>query len=600
MKRINNTSIKIWCLLGLTSVALSGQAQENKETNLNREMTIEREYDPSVQDANKVNTLPEVKEPEVRKIPIDYASFQLPISPSKEVSLLPSGSAMTKLDYNKKRGYLNFGAGNYLNINGDVGYHILATERDQMNLYFTHRSTNGKVEYLQLQEKVKAKINDNLGGLNYRHQFDKAAFKIGARYGYSGFNYYGLPLTLSGNPITQEEFAEYGDRETNQAAQTIHAYTGVASNPGAAFGYSLDVDYTNFSYKYGWVKEFDGATEHTIGGRLDLNGALGDAGRIGLAAGVKSFSYNLPELPYRDGATPYIPYSFENYAEISASPYFLTGGRNWSVKLGVNLIYITGDDSQFMATPNVGVQVGLGAKTTFYASATGQVQSNSMHDVAQMNRYVNPTQGIAPTQHWLNSVIGIKSGVIPGFWFDIFGGYNIMKDDLLFVPMTPSSHKSAFANMSESLGFVDFNHLFVGASLKFSYRKYVDIYLKGQYNHADISRDDAPDQDQSWAEIPPYGRPKIEIGAGVTVRPISPLSLSLDYAFAKDRCTLLNRKEIVPLDNINDLNFTAQYAFNDTFGLYVKLNNILMTEYDIYYGYPAQRFNMMAGININF
>lgn len=68
------------------------------------------------QDASKVNTLPVVKEPEVRKIPIDYSNYTIAADPQKEISLLPSGNIMTQMDYNKRRGYFNFGIGTYLNI----------------------------------------------------------------------------------------------------------------------------------------------------------------------------------------------------------------------------------------------------------------------------------------------------------------------------------------------------------------------------------------------------------------------------------------------------------------------------------------------------
>ena len=113
MKTIYN--IKTLCVLAFLGVfATTVSAQEDntaKDKNLNREMTLEREYDPSVQDASKVNTLPVVKEPEVRKIPIDYAMFTIPADPAKEIGLLPSGSIMTQMNYNMRRGYFNFGTG---------------------------------------------------------------------------------------------------------------------------------------------------------------------------------------------------------------------------------------------------------------------------------------------------------------------------------------------------------------------------------------------------------------------------------------------------------------------------------------------------------
>ena len=161
MKTIYN--VKALCVVALLGSAAAASAQEDvtKEKNLNREMTLEREYDPSVQDASKVNTLPVVKEPEVRKIPIDYSNYTIAADPQKEISLLPSGNIMTQMDYNKRRGYFNFGIGTYLNINGDLGYHILSTEKDKLNIWYSHRSTNGKVKYIQMDdEKVKAKIND--------------------------------------------------------------------------------------------------------------------------------------------------------------------------------------------------------------------------------------------------------------------------------------------------------------------------------------------------------------------------------------------------------------------------------------------------------
>jgi outer membrane cobalamin receptor len=54
------------------------------------------------------------------------------------------------------------------------------------------------------------------------------------------------------------------------------------------------------------------------------------------------------------------------------------------------------------------------------------------------------------------------------------------------------------------------------------------------------------------------------------------------------------------MKNINELNLTGTYTLNDTFGLYLKLNNVLFQKYELYYGYPMQSFSAMIGVNINF
>lgn len=585
MKTIYN--VRALCVLAFLGSAAVTSAQEDvsKEKNLNREMTLEREYDPSVQDASKVNTLPVVKEPEVRKIPIDYSSYTIAADPSKEISLLPSGNIMTQMDYNKRRGYFNFGIGNYLNINGDLGYHILSTEKDKLNVWYSHRSTNGKVKYLESDEKIKAKLNDNLGGVNYQHAFDKLLLNMGMKYGYSGFNYYGETITQPQSSILPPN----GDRETNQVNQTILATVGVESKEGASVGYLLDVEYINFSHKYGLSPDIKGPTEHTIAARFDLNAGFGGNQRIGLGGAFEYFNYNLPSTSL----------FFENHAEGTLSPYYKIEGENWNVKLGVNVMFATGEESRFMASPNISADVEVADKTVLYAVATGKMASNSMYETALVNRYINPARELAPSRNWLDATIGLKSGVAPGFWFDVFGGYKITKDEVFFTPAIMTSSKY-FGNVSDGTQ-LDGDKLFVGANLKYSYQQLLDFSLKGVYNHWKVKYGEGLSGAGSSDGLKAWGKPKMEITAGITAHPIKNLSVALDYYLATGRYSkYMNYGTDMKMKNINELNLTGTYTFNDTFGAYVKLNNVLCQKYEILSGYALQGFGAMVGVNINF
>ena len=145
-KMTTKNQIRISIAAVLLSSSLTLAAQE-KETKLNREMTLEREYDPSVQDANKVNRLPDLKEPKVTKHTIEYSPFTLPADPEKEIVVLPSGKIMTAIPYNKRRGYLRLGTGMNMNVEGDFGYHLLNNRTDFLNVFFSHRSTSSKIEH---------------------------------------------------------------------------------------------------------------------------------------------------------------------------------------------------------------------------------------------------------------------------------------------------------------------------------------------------------------------------------------------------------------------------------------------------------------------
>lgn len=603
MKTIYN--VKTLCVVALLGTAATVNAQEDtsKKQNLDREMTLEREYDPSVQDASKVNTLPVIKEPTVKKMPIDYAGFTVPADPEKEISLLPSGNIMTDILYNKRRGYFNFGAGTYLNLNGDLGYHILSTDKDQLNIWFSHRSTNGKVKYLQYDEKVKAKLNDNLGGLNFKHTFQRAILDMNLKYGYSAFNYYGLP-TNSFLSSTTEEQLKKADRKTNQVDQTIQAKIGVGSVDGSSLGYYIGVDYTNFSHKYGLGIDHDGPTEHTVKLNFDFNAPFNGNQKIGLAGRVEYFNYSLPDdKKIAPGAiTPgrFYTYDFDNYTSAVLNPYYKIEGDNWNVKLGAKVMIVAGldDDSgkTFSASPDIAADVEVAEKTVLYVAAGGDLHSNSMYDISQINRYADPSESVNPSREWLDAKLGIKSGVAPGFWFDIFGGYKITSNDYFFNTYN-NFYENDFGNVCTIRDGIDTKQLYVGANLKYSYQQLFDIQLKGVYNNWNMEY--GKDYIPGGKLDDPIGKPVMELNAGVTVRPIRNLSASLDYYLATGR-----KAEVYgitqDMDNINELNLTGAYNINDTFGLYLKLNNVLFQKYELYYGYPLQKFSAMIGVNINF
>lgn len=583
---------KVLCVAVLLGSAVTVSAQEKKE-DLNREMTLEREYDPTVQDANKVNTLPEVKEPEVTKRAIDYSPFTMPTDPEKQITVLPSGNIMTQLDYNKRRGYLHLGAGMHLNIDGDFGYHILSTEKDKLNVFFSHRSTNGNVDYLQQEAEVKAKLNDNLGGLNYAHAFEKAILKLGAQYNYSAFNYYGYPTPYLSSSYPMSEYLERADRETNQVNQAIKANMGIEAKENADVFYLIDLDYVNFSHKYAAQPELDGITEHTLDAKFDLNARFNGEQRVGVSGQIEYFAYSIPEMT---GSV------FNNHAEIIVSPYYKVKGDNWNVKLGANIMFVTGEDDSFTASPNVEADIEVADRTSLYLTAKGRLYSNSAYETSLVNRYANPAEEIAPTREWLNGQLGIKSGVAKSFWFDVFAGYRIASDEALFYPaeVYTTTEGLSFCGLLDALTEIDTKRFFAGANLKYSYQNYLDIAVKGVYNH--WTAEHTPDEPgiPNLGDIHAYGKPEVELNANFTLKPIDKLAISLNYYLATGRYAYTLLDSNVKLDNINELNLTGSYTFNDTFGVFVKATNLLNQEYDLYYGYPAQGISVMGGVNINF
>lgn len=573
-------------------IAVNTAAQSNdqkKEETLSREMTLEKEYDPSLGDASKVNSLPEIIEIEVRKTPITYSNFVLPLHPQRELFVLGSGNLMTEVPKSSKIGYLNFGIGNYMNINGDLGVHILDNESDKLNIFYSNRTTNGKVKYLQQDIKQKIKLNDNIGGINYSHNFEPMRLMLGGHYGYSAFNYYGYPADESLTPETIDQ--DKYDRDTNQANQQVRAYVGVKSNGEPALNYEAMLEYNMLSHKYSFSPEDKGVKENAVAATLDLNKDFDSNKLIGLNTHVHYFNYSLPKLEGKEF------FNFENHADVTLNPYFGIEGGDWKLRLGAKAVIITGKNSAFVASPDIKFDYTFAGTSQFYIDLDGGNEENSMYEDAKINRYASPVEGLKDSRTFLDGTFGIRSNVNGAFWLNAFGGYQITNDQHYFVPAV----EEAWGNVGNAV-YMNTKIFKVGAHLRYSYQDMITASVKGTYYGYSLDKfkwgiptETAPAPE----DLKPFNKPNFELEAGLTVKPINKLSLMLNYYLGSGRYALVN-EETVKMNSINELNFTGTYSINSTIGVYVQLNNLLFQKYDLYWGYPAQKFAAMGGVNVNF
>lgn len=143
-------------VIGLGIISLTATAQTTrKDSTLTRQVLLERDYNPTLQEASKVNTMPSIYTPTVTARDLDYVSSapQLRLS-NNQLGSAESGDIKTSVDFDKKRGYLNLGAGSHKNIQGAAGYRILNSATDRLDIFATHSSTNGEVDYIDGGEYI--------------------------------------------------------------------------------------------------------------------------------------------------------------------------------------------------------------------------------------------------------------------------------------------------------------------------------------------------------------------------------------------------------------------------------------------------------------
>ena len=587
----------------LSGVSLNGLAQDadKKNEDLKREMTLERVYDPIVQDATKVNTLPVVREMNVQKRPIVYSDYSIAVIPEKEMSVLPPVELMTGVDHLSRKGYLHFGGGMLMNMMGDFGYHLIDNSKSQLGVNFSHRSMNGNVKFDDKWniEKRKAKFNDNFGGLDFKHHFDMATMKLGGKFGHSAFNYYGMPTNLMLTPGADATC----DTMTNQGNRLINLYGGIASDLPYSLGYHFGVDYTNFKQKYSLHKDLEGMTENHIALDMGMSSPVNDGRTFGADLNMNILSYSEPT---RSNSVILDSAAFNTHVNATLNPYFSMKSDTWKLLLGFNFMLVSqNSETDVYVSPNISFDAAVTNWTVFYATLGGGIESNSMAEISRLNRYINPAFTADASKTWADLKLGIRSSASAGLWFDIFAGYKYTESDLLFNPSSYPWISNGFNNVSMAFQPTT-QRIQVGATLKYDFRKVVDFYVKGVYNYYNVKDDDTWKNTYATTgmiddneELKAYGRPSFVANIGINIRPITPLTFNLDYCMMTGMQAYTD-KENVKMKAINDLRFRASWQFNDMIGAYAQFNNLLFQKYELYYGYPMQPFSAMVGFSLNF
>lgn len=576
------------------------EAEDKKEGTLSRELTIEREFVPMVRDASKINVLPAIEAPQIKKTNIRYSDWAMPILPASQLTVLPAVGTDVTYPFSNKKGYVDFGMGNYWNINGDAGYHILDTEKDQLFFWLQHHSSNGNVNYIDRDGKNKLKQNDNQVNLLFRHEFSRLAFFLDLKYRYNLFNYYGHTVL---NDADYSRFDPSGltDFGKDQVAQQLGFQTGVEANDEDEVYYKVDLGYNRYTNKFGFLYGEKGGTENQVRAGLEMASRMSAEYRIGLRAQVESLFYENMD-------------STKNYTMVSLNPYFNIGRDRFNLRLGINADITFNQGTLLRMSPDVRMDWEFADAFFFYLGAKGGKTLNTFAHLTDETIYFNPSFRPVDAYVPVDATLGFRSNYFNGFWFDIYAGYKMIKDDALgmgfgYGAISPTSGRMSLSRNAVSYYSADTKDFYAGVNLRYSYNQRFDLGVRLQFNNW-----------EGDSEIIVTGRPKMEVGFNGTVHFTRELSLDVDYYLATDRKYVASTL-FVPdmpelqdarpiqydseltsgkLKNINALGLRANYQITDFFNVYVKANNVLAQKYDFWYGMPAQRFSVMGGIGFKF
>jgi len=585
MKPIFLIIFALCCLLPLRA-----QNTTRSDSLMNRELILEKEYNPTIRDAVKISQFPELREPKASKSAVEFSNYTTPYDVrSKPVPLSPQ-AYLTDMNFSKYRGYLTGGISSLIDIDGDLGYRILDSDQDRLSAFLSHRSSACNVSYLQnvsySQEtgKQQFKINDNWGGLNYMHDFGDIKFLADAKYTYSAFNYYGLTVGTF-------------NKSSNQVDRLLEACLGISSERRGEFDYKINIGYTNFQQKYGGSIGESGSKENRVLIDGDIRKMISSSMGVDLSGFIKTYSYSNRFRILNKSTT--------NYWTFSLKPSIYWEDININFLLGAKMEVEVGGRKKVVVSPAVRFNYYPSSWLLFYLLADGGRKDNSLYNLFYENRYVDPLIRVMDSRSPLDATAGVKFTPLSTMNVDIFGGYTIMKDEHFFYPnMGTGSYFVDGVSMLSGNGmapiYENANTLKLGTDIKYTFQDIYELEIKGVYYHRMISAD----RNRNYA-IPrrAWNKPDFEINLNGYYRlPGLPLRFDLSYlgAYGRKAIDSSNSLRVIKMNDIHDLSGKVTYSFTPNFSVYVSSNNTLFSRYDLWWGYPAQGFNIMGGLSVLF
>ena len=564
-------------ILGLLS-AFGLHAQALQDTTLTRQLELQREFNPTLQDANKINSLPVVREPQVRKANTDYAAWTTRATPPIEIAQAQPANIMTDIPYSLQRGYVKLNAGNYANIDGALGIKFLDSETDKVNFLFLHNSSNGDLDYNQGEnpDKIKMKYMDNFAKLNFKHMFEASEFDINASFLHSQFNYFGNNFGA----------AERMHNDKNQTLSLFNLKASLHNTQPQSINYRGSFSYNYFTTKYGKTIKDESMSGNHVDAKLDLNKSfIGGDNLVGISGEFTGVFYD-------DIATLDEDDKISDFIMVDANPYIHFEGFNWKMRLGANLDFVFDDENKFYLSPNVALSTLITENTSLYVNAMGGVGKNTYLDMYRESRYLLPNTIVKHSNTPFAIDGGAKIGSIDGFRIDIFGGYKKTNDEHFLILQSQPQYQEFLIPV-----FGDLTHSHIGARVHSNIWSPLDVAVQAKKNFYSVSNVKGLETEPTKLEA--WNKPGLEVDIDATFSVNNQLKVMLGYYFGNERWSI-DKGETVEMDDINNLSAGALYNINSMFTINLKANNLLNQTYDMWYGHPAQGISLMGGFTFKF
>ncbi|MBP5526189.1 MAG: hypothetical protein J6Y11_11385 [Paludibacteraceae bacterium] len=589
MKRIvfNIALLSAFSIVSAQNASDSTNTASATDTTIKRNIEVVRDYTPVIKEAGKINTMPELKDVNTKKIEVDYKVWTSTYKPKTDI--IPSlDYALASQEENKysREGFLRLGGGNYKSFLGELYTPIYNSDVALFDFYLKHNSSFGNVtlkkdNYDVLSNDVLSKglYNDNKARISFLRSIRIREISAFGEFGYNRFNYYGLNsdmISFSEQNKDKEEPEYKNDDQKNSHLTAALNFRFRSKDYIEQWKYDLQ---TNWRL----LKTHFDVAENTIFTDLAASYRMQES-----ILSLKFQMYNVFVSTPEDGPIDFSKAkNFNNFTVLKFNPYYSFISEVGRLNLGLKASFGINQGKNTAFSPDITGQVRVIDNIWYvYAGVTGDYKVNTLRSLANENIYLSPDARPEDTYIPLDIYLGTKLNIGKSVNTDIHIGYKIINNQYFYVNKSDSTGMKNTFDVVYDKNVGQFN---CGAAVNYNFREKVDFSFKIGYNKWSLEK-----QKEAWM------LPAAQIGLGVSYVPTDFLRFNINYDLEAGRKAKLGKDTSVDLKNFNDISLGANYKLMSFLDVFARFNNILNQRSEFWYGYPSQGFNFLLGLTLTF
>lgn len=583
----------------------------------NQSISVEGKYVPEVFKLDRINTFPRQVKFSLESTPLNYDGKSVPAAFAPSLIAMPATGWRDTRNWSDSRGYLDLGAGSWLNSTLSAGYRFIDDQTTTFGIRFQHNSTSlWKPKVYALRPDTKMSRYDESAGLYASHKFEgKGSLSAAVDYHIGNFNYYGFNPYMN---IAVPELLIASDLSGTAAPEVP---TQTLNDISANFLWQSPSRDDEFSWSAGAAARYFG---YRVGSReADIN-ILGDF-NLPLAGG-SSFGVDLNTHILHYGGHVWRP---KDYGLVTLTPYYRFSRDRLLVRVGADLDLSLNANSSMDGESHYGflhiapdVKIDyLAGPVSIYFHALGGSSLNTLASNHDLDYYQSPfIRDTTPTYSPLDGSLGATFGPFSGFSAGLdfafritrgqsAGGWYTASLNAAGLPMAGLPETLFIDNMYRSLSYnyldsdsYNIRGISLGVRASYDLGNILKIEAKGNYQP----------QNGTTGYFNGYDRPRWTANISAETNPWKRLKLKLAYDYRGVRniytvadyegALISKSQELVGLrlPDITSLNFGASYGFTDRFALWVQADNLL-NRHDITLPcLPQQGVSITGGLSLIF